>query len=134
MMDFLCKTGFGFLLLYVNQAHGLSHGAIKAILFLVVIKVGRTERVIHPFPGLLLVEVVVLDEGVDPFFLCVKIVLLAAITRIGNGFFRVEAIKGFILLKMVDISGGIGGGLVKSVIGDELLVHLFGNLSRSCLD
>jgi len=63
-------------------------------------------------------EVVVLDKGADPFSLCVKIIiLLAAITGIGNGFFRVEAIKRFILLKMVDVSGGIGGGLVKTVIG-----------------
>ena len=70
MMYFLCKTGFGFLLLYIDQAHGLSLGAIKAILFLIVIKVGRTERGIHPFPGLLHVEVVVLDEGVDIPFPC----------------------------------------------------------------
>lgn len=63
-----------------------------------------------------------------PLGLCVKIVLLAAITSICNGFFRVEAIEGFILLKMVDVRGGIWGGLVKIVIGDELIVDRNENL------
>jgi hypothetical protein len=56
--------------------------AIKEILFFVVIKVGRTERIIHPFAKLLLVKVVVLEKGIDLFSLRVKVVLLVAISGI----------------------------------------------------
>jgi hypothetical protein len=65
----------------------------------------------HSFAGLLLVEVVEFDKGVDSFFLRVKIVLLAAITGIGNEFSQVEVIKGFTLLKTVDVSGSIRSSL-----------------------
>ena len=60
---------------------------------------------------MLLVEVVEFDKGVDSFFLRVKIVLLAAITGIGNEFSQVEVIKGFTLLKTVDVSGSIRSSL-----------------------
>ena len=130
--DGLLKSVGGLLLPVLNMLHGLTRWADETVPLWFVAEVGGSERILLPVVGLFLVEVVVLDEGLHAFFLCVHVVFLAPVSGVRHGRGRIGPVHFPERVHVLLVGAGIGGRLMDRVVGDELPVggylHVVGRL------